>query len=179
MTYFFTADEHYGHKNIIKYCNRPFSSAEEMDDLLIENHNSVVSENDITIHAGDFSIRTNKDEVYQRYIEKLNGRHIFLRGSHDKWLPRHHDLSIFEKNIEGQHIVICHYALRVWSRSHYNSWQLYGHSHGKLAPQGKQWDVGVDNNNYFPVSFDQIQEIMSDRPDNFNLVKRKEKNECT
>jgi calcineurin-like phosphoesterase family protein len=62
--------------------------------------------------------------------------------------------------------------MRVWPRSHYNSWQLYGHSHGRLEPVGKQWDVGVDNNNFYPVSFDQLVEIMKNRPDNFNLVKK-------
>lgn len=50
--YFYTADEHYNHKNIIKYCNRPFSNVEEMDETLIANHNSIVNENDITIHGG-------------------------------------------------------------------------------------------------------------------------------
>jgi calcineurin-like phosphoesterase family protein len=63
--------------------------------------------------------------------------------------------------------------MRTWARSHYNSWQLYGHSHGKLEPIGKQWDIGVDNNNYYPVSFDQITEIMKTRPDNPNLIKRR------
>jgi calcineurin-like phosphoesterase family protein len=76
-------------------------------------------------------------------------------------------LEIKEK---GCYIVLCHYAMRVWPRSHYNSIQLHGHSHGRLLPIGKQWDVGVDNNNYHPVPFDQIIEIMSVREDNFNLV---------
>jgi calcineurin-like phosphoesterase family protein len=52
-----------------------------------------------------------------------------------------------------------------------NSWQLYGHSHGKLPPIGKQWDIGVDNNNFYPVSFNKICEIMVARPDNPNFVK--------
>jgi calcineurin-like phosphoesterase family protein len=76
-------------------------------------------------------------------------------------------LEIKEK---GFHLVLCHYAMRVWPRSHYNSIQLHGHSHGHLLPIGRQWDVGVDNNNYHPVPFDQIIEIMSVREDNFNLV---------
>ena len=43
----------------------------------------------------------------------------------------------------------------------YNSWQLYGHSHGKLAPIGKQWDVGIDNNDLYSVSFNKIREIIN------------------
>lgn len=165
--YFFTADEHYGHKNIIQYCNRPFRSIQEMDDELIRRHNQVVSDDDIVIHGGDFTLLPKRKA--KAYIRQLKGRHIFLRGSHDYWLdePSH---DIWTHTIEGQFIVVCHYAMRVWPRSHYNSWQLYGHSHGMLQPLGKQWDIGVDNNDFFPVSFEQVKEIMADRPDNFNLV---------
>jgi calcineurin-like phosphoesterase family protein len=63
--------------------------------------------------------------------------------------------------------------MRVWPRSHDNSWQLYSHSHGKLPPVGNQWDIGVDNNGFYPVSFNKIREIMRDRPDNPNFVGNK------
>jgi calcineurin-like phosphoesterase family protein len=74
--------------------------------------------------------------------------------------------------VEGQYVVACHYAMRVWPRSHYNSYLCYGHSHGQLAPQGKQWDVGVDNNDFYPVSFQKLKVIMENQPDNFNLVRK-------
>jgi len=168
-TYFFTADEHYGHTNIIKYCDRPFATVEEMDVELARLHNSVVTDNDIVVHAGDFTLRRGEDA--QRYVEALNGTHIFLRGSHDQWLDKTaHE--IWEKKLSGQHIVVCHYAMRVWGLSHYNSWQLYGHSHGGLPPVGKQWDVGVDNNNYLPLSLKQVTEIMETLPDNRNFLKK-------
>jgi calcineurin-like phosphoesterase family protein len=61
--------------------------------------------------------------------------------------------------------------MRVWPRSHYNSWHLFGHSHGKLEPVGKSWDVGVDKNNFIPLSLTQIEKIMEKRPDNPNFVK--------
>ena len=169
--YFFTSDEHYGHKNIIKYCNRPFRDVEEMDEKLIELHNSVVREGDIVIHAGDFTLRKDKRYI-ESIISRLNGSHIFLKGSHDLWLPDDTPY-IWEKYIEGQLVVVCHYAMRVWRASHYNSWQLYGHSHGSLPPVGKQWDIGVDNNYYQPVSWEKIKEIMKNRPDNFNYLKDK------
>jgi len=60
----------------------------------------------------------------------------------------------------------------VWDKSHFNSWQLFGHSHGmlSLAGLGKQFDVGVDNNDFYPVSFDQLLGIMKERPDNSNYI---------
>lgn len=166
--YWFIADEHYKHEAILGFCERPFTSVQEMDAELIRRHNSVVMPGGIVIHAGDFAM-TREKAVAQGYLSRLNGEHILLRGSHDRWLDSDaHE--IWEKNIEGQYIVVCHYAMRVWARSHYNSWQLYGHSHGRLEPIGKQWDIGVDNNDFYPVSFEELREIMVKRPNNSNLV---------
>ena len=168
--YFFTADEHLGHVNIIKYNNRPFKDVDEMDAQLIANFNSIVSKNDTTIHVGDFCWLNKKKDVYNTYVNKLNGNHVLLRGSHDHWLPDSAH-SVWSKTIEGIHVVACHYAFRVWPRSHYGSWNLHGHSHGRLAPQGKQLDVGVDCHNYHPVSWDEVKKIMETREDNFNLIR--------
>lgn len=165
--YFFTADEHYGHANIIKYCNRPFDSVSEMDAVIIARHNEVVGENDVVIHVGDFTL-AGEDQALD-YRDQLNGIHYFVPGGHDYWITNGHE--IWEKRVGDQYVVACHYAMRVWPKSHYNSWQVYGHSHGKLEPCGKQWDVGVDNNDFYPVSFDQLKSIMYGQHDNFNLVK--------
>ena len=64
--YFFTADEHFGHKNIIKYCNRPFKTVEEMDAVIIENHNKTVTNQDTVVHAGDFTLNCNIDMVNKK-----------------------------------------------------------------------------------------------------------------
>jgi calcineurin-like phosphoesterase family protein len=171
MKYFFTADEHYGHANIIKYCKRHFFSVKEMDEEMIKKHNEVVTAEDIVIHIGDFTLKDKKyaDDIARR----LTGKHIFLRGSHDYWLEDTFCLDIWEKNIEGYYIVACHYNMRIWPRSHYNSWQLFGHSHGKSEEVGKQLDVGVDTHNFYPYSFKEIREIMSKKADNFNILKQK------
>jgi len=60
--------------------------------------------------------------------------------------------------------------MRVWNRSHFNSWQLYAHSHGGLRPIGKQYDIGVDGDNYYPVSFDKLRTIMDKKQNNFNYI---------
>jgi calcineurin-like phosphoesterase family protein len=123
-----------------------------MDEELIKRFNSIVQQDDITIHVGDFTLK--RTEEAERYIQRLNGKHIFIKGSHDNWnkeLPY-----MLEKRINGKNIVACHYAMRVWPKSHYGSTLVYGHSHGRLTTFENAWDVGVDNNNYYPVPFDEL-----------------------
>jgi calcineurin-like phosphoesterase family protein len=171
--FWFTADEHYNHRKIIQYSNRPFKSINEMNETIIENNNKVVSTRDTVIHAGDFTLLKDKEQIYNSFINRLNGTHVFLKGSHDYWLKSSPNaLQIWERKMNGCYIVVCHYAMRTWARSHYNSFQLYGHSHGKLKPMGKQHDIGVDNNKFYPVSFKNIVEIMKKRPNNKNFIRR-------
>jgi len=152
MEYYFTADEHYGHNNIIKYCHRPFKNVKEMNEYIINQHNSVVKPtSDVcTIHAGDFTL--NGKSYADSIIKQLNGQHLFIRGSHDYWLPKSSPM-IIERTIHKHFVVICHYAMRTWHRSHYGSLQLYGHSHGNLPPLNNQLDIGVDTNEFKPYSF--------------------------
>jgi len=160
VAYFWTADEHYGHEKIIDYCERPFSDVKEMNETLVFNHNSLVGCNDIVVHAGDFCwARSYKQAV--KYIKRLNGNHIFIKGSHDSWLPDSAKY-MWRKVIEGKLIVVCHYAMRRWERSHFGSWQLYGHSHGLLEPWTNQVDIGVDGWNFYPVSFNELKEYFND-----------------
>ena len=185
---FFTADEHYFHMNrhggIIKYCGRPFENLEDMHETLISNHNEVVKGSDTVIHAGDFSMK-NVDRTIE-IIKGLNGKHIFLVslvGGHDKVIrkisKRYPDLFecvpyIYELTLHNKyHIVVCHYCMRVWPRSHYNSWHLFAHSHCRLEAIGKSHDIGVDCNNYYPLSSDQIIEIMNKKSDNPNYIKNR------
>ena len=141
-----------------------------MNEILIRNWNKVVKPNDTVYHLGDFGFGE-----FKYILDRLNGKIILLRGSHDKdtlvYKERFENVaSLLEVVIEGHHIILCHYCMRVWSKSHFNSWHLYGHSHGRLPPEGKSWDVVVDNNNFTPFSFTEIKKIMSKRPDNFNLI---------
>jgi calcineurin-like phosphoesterase family protein len=182
----FTADLHINHKNVIQYQNRPFTSVQDMNDTIITYWNLKVDPDDIVYILGDFAFSDSRD-----ILPRLNGKKILLQGDHDKdavnqargsfldiaplinlsakeGLPhvrdllRQYDLSI----------TLCHWCMRTWRKSHFNSWHLYGHSHGRLEPIGKSWDVGVDNNNFSPLSLLDVIEIMKTRPDNPNLVNR-------
>lgn len=160
--YFFSADQHFFHQNIIRYTDRPFKDVDEMNHTMILNHNEVVSDNDNVVHVGDFALapKPQVDDI----IRQLKGDHIFILGSHDRWLGNRYPIQLWERMIDDHCVVACHYAMRVWPKSHYGSWHVYGHSHGNLESLGKSYDVGVDNNNFYPVSFDQLKIIMDDQP---------------
>lgn len=160
----FTADLHFKHKNIIRFCNRPFSSVEEMDETLIKNWNECVSDSDIIYHLGDFCFGDSSS-----ILLRLKGRIEFIKGSHDRGSKAPYLMNIV---IEGIPVTLCHYAMRTWHRSHYNAFHLFGHSHGNLDGFGKSFDVGVDAWNYRPISWETVKHEMRNRPDNFNLVRR-------
>lgn len=121
----FTSDTHFNHANIIKYCNRPFSSIQEMNETIINNWNSVVTKDDTVYHLGDFAFGK-----VNEFANKLNGKIVLIKGNHDT-IPHNHmfaevcDTKIV--TIDNQMIFMSHFAHRVWPRSHYNTWHLYGH----------------------------------------------------
>lgn len=183
---YFTADTHFYHSNIIKYCNRPFKNIEEMNETLIRNWNSIVKPNDSVYVIGDFVWTYNKNAINNilYVINRLNGYIYLIKGSHDfferndlemlgaetKKLKIYKDSIVIIK-IKDKEIVLCHYSMRVWPKSHYGSWHLFGHTHGKLGGWGKSFDVGVDCWDYSPLSFDEVVETMNRRPENFDLIK--------
>jgi calcineurin-like phosphoesterase family protein len=168
INYWFTSDTHYGHKNIIKYAERPFQSVEEMDQTMIANWNALVQPDDVVYHLGDFAF-TNITRTL-RVLEQLKGYKILTFGNHDRELRKHADFlkkwgrtgDLLDLKINDQPITLCHYAMRVWNKSHFGAWHLYGHSHGTLYddPNALSTDVGVDPNSFTPVSFAQIAERM-------------------
>jgi len=178
MTIFYTADLHLGHTNIIKYCNRPFNSFEHMNRVLINNWNSVVTEKDTVRLLGDVTLGGWQRFVY--YMNQLNGNIRIIPGNQDKrWLKRWHSnpvnpfnrVGVLDSIVTTKDVIMCHYPLLTWSRSHYGVINLHGHSHGVIgnvtrsgleADGGYRVDVGVDCWNYYPVTMDQIKRRISD-----------------
>lgn len=162
----FTADLHLGHTNIIKYCNRPFSSVEEMDKIIIDNIFSCIKSKDILYVLGDISLNRNITLNFLKKLFNSEIKYFLIIGNHDNFPKDFNVPKIIDIKINEQKITLCHYAMRTWNCSCHGAWQLYAHSHGTLKPVGKQWDVGVDNNNFKPLSFEQIVEIMKLRENN-------------
>ena len=173
MSVWFTADHHWGHKSIIVYAGRPFLGVEEMDAALIRKWNERVGERDEVYHLGDIIFRSSRERS-EAILSQLRGRIYLVRGNHDRDIAKHkahfawiRDLA--EVKIQDadapdgvQRIVLCHYAMRVWPRSHYGAWSLYGHSHGSLPdnPNALSLDVGVDCHGYAPVSYEDVRARM-------------------
>jgi calcineurin-like phosphoesterase family protein len=171
MNTFFTADLHLGHANIIKYCNRPFRSVEEMDSTIINNWNSVVTPDDYVYILGDLSFND-----HLNYLHRLNGKKALIIGNHDKLSIGARQTYTFITPLtdirhEGQRITLCHYPMLAWNGSFHGSWHLYGHVHGNSIEQEYKYscDVGTDIWNYFPVSFETIKKKMATKVQEFDF----------
>lgn len=169
MSVFFTSDQHYEHKNMIRYCNRPFKHVNEMKRTLIRNHNSVVTEEDETYHMGDFSmLGPDRHKFFEEVLEKTNGTHHLIVGNHDKCKPLSYVNFGFESVHTSLHLELKSYkfilghdpAMYEIIKSKYkNNIMLCGHIHTlfkTLLPEEKIINVGVDIWNFTPVSLEQI-----------------------
>lgn len=171
---FFTSDTHFGHANIIRFCNRPFRNVEEMNEALIENWNLVVSEDDTVFHLGDFAF--GGSNVWKSIIPRLNGHINLIIGNHDRKNLRQGYMSYFDMvvpqlqiEIEDNSIYLNHYPFLCYGGSYRGVWQLFGHVHSGPQADGldtsrlrvllpTQYDVGVDNNNFTPISYREVKE---------------------
>lgn len=168
---FFTSDTHFGHTNIIRYCNRPFTSVEEMDDELVRRWNSVVARHDVVHHLGDFAF--SRPERVRSLVTRLNGRIRLVVGNHDRRMGTGKIASLGfetvkdydEVDIAGTKVVLCHYPFETWNKGHRGSWHLHGHCHGTLVTSRdiRRLDVGVDTHDYTPYSEDEVATIMTGR----------------
>ena len=170
---YFTSDTHFNHANIIKFCARPFASVEEMNTVLIQNWNSRVTNDDEIYILGDFSYKGSSADV-NRLLSRLNGKKYLIRGNHDTFIDNEDfDKTAFEwikdyylLNYQKTKIVLFHYPIFEWDGYFNSSIHLYGHVHncGKHIEQVKRLtamdkraiNVGVDVNDYFPVSIQTV-----------------------
>lgn len=173
------SDTHFFHENILKYCNRPFETVEAMNDALVANWNSVVKPDDHVYHLGDFCFGNVEKWNWCLEPGRLNGHIHLILGNHDPdrvfregTLIERFDSIDYQKTliIEGWTVILNHFPFLSFSNNlDHKAMQLFGHIHsgpdgiGNVMAGGKelqwnQYDVGVDNNNYTPVSWAQIKE---------------------
>ena len=160
MTVWFTADTHFGDHRTINISKRPFANAPAMDAAIVERWNAVVGPDDEVWHLGDVARRP---ADVPGLLARLNGRKHLLRGNNDpdatlaaKGWASVGDYAEIE--VDGRRLVLCHYAFRTWNGAHKGALNLHGHSHGRLTPLTRQYDVGVDPRGFAPVTIAQLLE---------------------
>lgn len=170
----FTSDTHFGHENIIRFCNRPFKNAAEMNSELIRRWNQTVPEDGIAFHLGDFA--HGNASLWNDILSQLHGTKYLILGNHDMKSLRQGYMGWFQDvsqqmtiRVGGQRIVLNHNPFLCYGGSYRDVWQLFGHVHSGPAshtgldhPRLKmlfplQYDVGVDNNDYRPISFAEVK----------------------
>lgn len=179
---YFTSDTHFGHANIMRLCNRPFKTIGEMNDTLVRKWNEVVPEDGLVFHLGDFAY--GPSGLWDDLLSQLNGRIVLILGNHDLQSLGEQYMSRFEAiaaqmtmNIEGRKVIMNHYPFLTYSGVYHNGksrvWQLHVHIHsGSMRNNGRdkdriplllptQYDVGVDNNDFKPVSWAHISSIIT------------------
>ena len=178
----FTSDTHFNHANILKFTNRPFENIAEHDEALIKNWNDRVGNDDTVFHLGDFCFGSPQKIMEIR--EKLNGNIILIRGNHDDKNLQRSLWSLFEDVVyqarilvDDRTVYLNHFPFLCFAHGSFDlygdgySINLFGHVHSGpncttddnsrlsiLYPT--QYDVGVDNNNYAPISWNEVKSII-------------------
>ncbi len=158
---YFTSDLHFNHTNIINLCYRPFNDIETMNKTIIDNYNKIVTNKDTVYILGDCGFKP------EEQLKQLKGKKILIKGNHDKLKDiQNCFINIYDYlEIQYNHQKFClfHYPIAEWNGYFNNSYCLHGHQHNKpeynLNNKNKNfrcYDVGVDANNFTPVSIDEI-----------------------
>lgn len=165
----YTADLHFGHKNIIAFDKRPFANVNEMDKTLIKLWNERVQKNDDVYILGDFCYRSDNEPSW--YLKQLKGKKHLILGNHDKVIQNDNKAMEYFETIEKmlfiidnkEKICLCHFPIAEWNGFYNGSWHVYGHIHNQrnetfefMRNRDKSLNSGCMINNYIPVSLKEL-----------------------
>jgi calcineurin-like phosphoesterase family protein len=143
---FVTSDLHFGHKNIVEFCQRPFADVDHMNEALVRRWNLCVPPTANVIVLGDFSFASKSKT--QEILCSLNGFIYFVWGNHDRgreeWMLKTPGViagfDALRIKDNGKTIMMTHYPLESFREDYH----LHGHTHGQSVPKYGRIDVGVD-----------------------------------
>lgn len=166
--FYYIADTHFGHENILKMCNRPFNSIEEMNETLINAWNDRVTGNDTVFILGDMFFRCQNPEVI---LKQLKGKKRLIIGNHDASWMNKVDLTRYFVSVDhyleisdGERgITLMHYPLLAWKHK-LRTYMIHGHIHNDtstdyfplIVNRDRVLNAGVDINGFRPVTFDEL-----------------------
>lgn len=162
---FFISDHHLGQESILSYYNqhgtrlRNFDSLDQMHELMIEKHNSVVKPQDKVYFLGDVCIDINSLHT----LEKMNGHKRLVRGNHDifptkeylKYFDEIYGVRVFNGLPKQLLLIASHIPIHPGSNERF-SLNIHGHLHSYDVDDHKFMNVSVEKVNYTPVDMDQI-----------------------
>ncbi len=155
----FTSDTHYGHANIIKYCQRPFPDLDAMNRAMITNWNAVVGPRDTVYHLGDFAM--GKAPLIPTYRQKLNGAVCLIKGNHDRSTTQMQaaGFQVYEElflTLDGVRLYLHHQPMPVQHWRARADYHLCGHVHELWARKDRIINVGVDVRCFRPWSLEEL-----------------------
>ena len=166
---FYAADLHFGHKNILRLCSRPFSSVEEMDDAIVARWNAKVKPDDIAYIVGDVSMKNAKYAVQR--LQSMNGEKHLIIGNHDRHLLKSEEFrACFVERTNyayirdnGREVVLCHYPFAEWDGMYHGTYHVYGHIHNSkndtyrvMRDKERAYNAGVDITDFEPCTLDEL-----------------------
>lgn len=192
---FFVSDTHFNHDNIIEFCKRPFETVEEMNEILIKKWNDKVPQDAIVYHLGDFA--WGGFQAWEKHLSRLNGDITLIIGNHDLKNLTTTAMKYFKNitqqmkiEVEGRKVYLNHCPLLAYGGTYRAKdgleWQLHGHVHLSRDPKkntGKdherclnslfptQYDVGVDFNNFEPISWEEVNSNILTQVENNQNIK--------
>ncbi len=165
---FYTSDLHFGHKNVIKFSNRPYKDSIDMETKLIENWNKKVALEDTVYILGDMFYGKSD---YCKVLDSLKGKKILVKGNHEQWIERYRELEEYFEEITDykiitdneRKVVLFHFPILDWNHKYHNSYHVYGHVHNiqnidtlVMYNQINALNAGVDVNSYEPCTLEEL-----------------------
>jgi calcineurin-like phosphoesterase family protein len=160
MAVFFTSDTHFGDPRVLRIDRRPFPTLRAHDEALVALWNETVRPEDTVWHLGDFASGRAAESALA-ILRSLHGEKHLIIGNNDPpaivaaadWRST---ASYAELALGPRRLVLCHYPFRTWNSMGRGVIDLHGHSHGRLTPVPRQYDVGVDLWDFRPVTLEAI-----------------------
>jgi len=159
-------DTHFDHKNIIKYCNRPFKNVKEMNKKLLKNWNKTIGKDDLVFFLGDLAFGKRKHKVGY-WLNKLNGRIYLIQGNHDKKIPS--GIPYLKRCIIKYGDDEFRLIHRPDEAGGWKGWIIHGHHHNNhpqyypfINSLNKTINVSVEMIDYKPISFASLLSLISE-----------------
>lgn len=158
------SDHHLYHERILEFCaeQRPFDSVEEMNEVIIERHNSLVNPKDHVFFVGDVVMGDPVENL--KIVERMNGIKHLIGGNHDKLRSKMAEYQKYFVSIEAYREfghnsdIVSHYPVHPQQLDTRYKFNVHGHLHNVVLDDPRYVNICLDNRNLYPTSWEQIRD---------------------